>query len=780
MRSAARSGRLGWRLGALTQWLTLVAAVLVIVVMVAIAEGARLDADRYRQGEVALERVRGATEQVSAVRWEGRARDELTPGLLARAGVTILGLNQAIDKLDDGGVPTATQSALARNADELIATGRQALSLAQRGDRPATTRLDDEVLTPQVAAIEKRIAAAITEQQQAVEQSLRRTRILFGGSLLVGLLTILLLALRFEQLRRRSVIARRERAMERRGENRLRALIRHSNDLVTVIGPDGNVRWQSESIRHVLGHEPDALVGRPFTDLIHPGDVPLAQAFFTAAAERRGDTVGGSTINLRMRDGDGEWRSVEIVAENRLNDPGVDGILLNVRDVSDRLALEAQLRHQAFHDALTGLANRTLFEDRLLHALQASRRREALLAVLFLDLDDFKTINDSLGHVSGDEVLREVAERVGRCLRSADTAARLGGDEFAILLEHVHDEAEALMVAERLLSELGPPIVVDGRELSVAGSVGVAFAHEDATVDELLRNADAAMYAAKANGKNTVEVFREVMHQAALERLELTGELQRGLTDTEFELDFQPIVELQEGRIVGCETLVRWAHPRRGRLAPDEFIGVAEETGMIVPLGAWILREACVQMRRWQLADLTGDLSFISVNVSTRQLRDPEFPAEVRAALTTSGLDPACLTLEITESLLVDDRVLILQQLSQLKALGLRLAVDDFGTGYSVLSYLQQFPIDVLKIDKSFVAGIEIAPDRAKLVRGIVELGESLNLEIVAEGIERPDQAAQLRAMHGPLGQGFLYSRPLGGQAMTDLLRRGLPATIAS
>ena len=313
----------------------------------------------------------------------------------------------------------------------------------------------------------------------------------------------------------------------------------------------------------------------------------------------------------------------------------------------------------------------------------------------------------------------------------------------------------------------------------MGGSVGIAFAHDGATVDELLRNADAAMYAAKSKGKQTVEVFRDAMHRAALERLELTGELQHAIAAEEFELDFQPIVELQGARVVGCEALVRWRHPRRGRLAPGEFIGAAEETGLIVPLGAWVLRAACLQMRRWQVAGLGDDLASISVNVSTRQLRDPGFPAEVRTALALSGLDPACLTLEITESLLVDDRMLILQQLSQLKALGLRLAVDDFGTGYSVLSYLQQFPIDVLKIDKSFVAGIEIAPDRAKLVRGIVELGESLNLQVVAEGIERPEQADQLRAMHGPLGQGFLYSRPLGDAEMTALLRSGAPARVA-
>ncbi len=777
MRRAAPSGRLGRRLGAWTPWLLLLAVGAVIVAMVAVAESARLDADRQRRGETALERIRSATRDISAIRWEGKAREQLTPAMAARGAVAVDDLNAAVDELDDGGVPEATQARLREDAVALIAAVRGAITGFRSGDLTATARFEQTVFTPRVERIERQVTRAIAEQDRAATSALRRTRLLFVGSLVVGLLAILLLTLRFERLRRKQVLADRDRAMERRGEDRLRALIRHSSDLVTVIGPDAVVRWQSESVRRVLGHDAETLVGQPLTDLVHPDDVALAQAFIAAAAEHPGPA---GAINLRLRDDRGVWRSVEIVAENRLEDDGVDGILLNIRDVSDRLALEDQLRHQAFHDGLTGLANRTLFEDRLLHALQAAGRRGEPLAVLFLDLDDFKTINDSLGHVTGDAVLREVADRVGRCLRAIDTAARLGGDEFAVLLEQVRDEDEALMVAHRLLHELQPPVVVDGRELSVAGSVGVAFAHDGATVDELLRNADAAMYAAKANGKQTVEVFRDAMHRAALERLELTGEIQAAIAAEEFELHFQPIVELQEGRIVGCEALVRWQHPRRGRLAPDEFIGVAEETGLIVPLGAWILRSACMQMRRWQVAGVADDLRTISVNVSTRQLRDPGFPAEVRTALAASGLDPACLTLEITESLLVDDRILLLQQLSQLKALGLRLAVDDFGTGYSVLSYLQQFPIDVLKIDKSFVAGMEIAPDRAKLVRGIVELGESLNLQVVAEGIERAEQAAQLRAMHGPLGQGFLYSRPLDPGAMTTLLQRGTPVGVAS
>ncbi len=507
------------------------------------------------------------------------------------------------------------------------------------------------------------------------------------------------------------------------------------------------------------------MIGRRVSSLAHPDDVQLLESHLAAVMRHSGSVTVTSRF-AHARDG---WRDLEVIAENRLTDAEIEGVVLSMRDVSDRKALEDELRHQAFHDSLTGLANRGLFEDRLAHGLAGARRHKHLAAILFLDLDDFKTINDSLGHASGDELLQAVARRIARVVRVTDTAARLGGDEFAILMESLDDPQSAQRTATRLLEELIPPFQIAGRELRVSASIGIALSDGSTGAENLLRNADTAMYAAKDAGKGTVESFEDGMHERVLARLELTGELQRALDRSEFELDYQPIVDLQRGDVVACEALVRWAHPVRGRLAPGDFISVAEDTGLIVPLGAWILQSACAQAAVWQQTYPERDLQ-INVNVSTRQLRDASFPPLVERALSTSGLTPGRLVLEITESLLPDDDQQTIERLHALKALGIQIAVDDFGTGYSALSRLQDYPVDILKIDRSFIDGIEHDPGKAQLVRGIVDLGRSLEMTVVAEGIEQAGQADHLRRLRSPLGQGFLFSRPVGAVQAEALL----------
>ena len=412
--------------------------------------------------------------------------------------------------------------------------------------------------------------------------------------------------------------------------------------------------------------------------------------------------------------------------------------------MSDRKALEDELRHQAFHDSLTGLANRALFEDRLAHCLAGARRHGRPAAILFLDLDDFKTINDSLGHASGDELLQAVARRIAGVVRVTDTAARLGGDEFAVLVESLDSVTDTQLTAERLLDELTPPFHIAERELRITASIGIAVSDGSTGAENLLRNADTAMYAAKESGKGTAQTFEHGMHERVLARLELTGELQSALERDEFELDYQPIVDLQRDEVIGCEALVRWNHPGRGRLLPAEFIGIAEDTGLIVPLGARILRAACTQAARWRQTFPGRELE-MNVNVSTRQLRDPGFPEIVAAALHESGLPPHSLVLEITESLLPDDDEMTIERLYALKAVGVQVAVDDFGTRYSALSRLQDYPVDILKIDRSFINGIEHDPGKAQLVRGIVDLGKSLKMTVVAEAsrsLSRPTTCA--------------------------------------
>jgi diguanylate cyclase (GGDEF)-like protein len=425
--------------------------------------------------------------------------------------------------------------------------------------------------------------------------------------------------------------------------------------------------------------------------------------------------------------------------------------------------------HQALHDALTGLPNRALFTDRIQHALTQGRRRGTSCGVIFLDLDRFKTVNDSLGHAAGDELLVTVARRIDESLRSADTAARLGGDEFAVLLEDLAGPEEAVLVAERVADALRTPVVVQGREVFVSASVGIAVGRVGAS--ELLRQADVAMYRAKAEGKGRVCVFEESMQAEVLERLELEGELLRAIERDEIAVHYQPVIALDGQTLAGFEALARWTHPTRGLVPPPHFIPLAEDNGSIVALGRQILRTACRQAARWLAEFPSAQPRIMSVNLSGRQLEDPNIVADVAAALADSGLPAGALVLEITETVLMHDTEATIARLTALKALGVRLAVDDFGTGYSSLRYLRRFPIDILKMAKPFVDGLDAGDDEGRaLARAIVELATSLKLACIAEGIEASGQADVLHELGCGLGQGFHFARPMAPEAMTALI----------
>jgi diguanylate cyclase (GGDEF)-like protein len=433
--------------------------------------------------------------------------------------------------------------------------------------------------------------------------------------------------------------------------------------------------------------------------------------------------------------------------------------------------LKEELRHQAFHDSLTKLPNRTLFTERVAYALARRDRSRRAMAVLFLDLDDFKTINDSLGHTAGDHVLITVARRLHECLRPMDTVARLGGDEFGILLEDMADPSHALVAAQRILDALAVPAELDGREVSIRGSLGITLDGHGDEADTLLRNADVAMYMAKRRGKGRYQLFESSMHTEMVQRLEMTAQLRRAVKDGEFSLRYQPIVNLETGRIDGVEALVRWDHPQRGELAPGEFIPLAEETGLIVPLGWEVLREACARAKFWQEAN-GGDLRplTVSVNLSPKQLLEPNLVKEVARSLSEAGLAPGSLVLEITEDVLMQEAEGTLLRLRELKAQGVRLAIDDFGTGYSSLSYLERFPVDMLKIAKPFVDGLGNGSGRSPLVEAVIKLGGALGLQTVAEGIEREEQLDRLRSLHCEQGQGYYFAHPLTGEGIEALL----------
>ncbi len=440
-----------------------------------------------------------------------------------------------------------------------------------------------------------------------------------------------------------------------------------------------------------------------------------------------------------------------------------------------RTETEAAIRHQALHDAVTGLPNRVLLEDRLTRVLATARRHGRSLAVLFLDLDNFKRVNDSLGHAVGDAVLQAVALRMAGCLRVEDTLARFGGDEFVILMPEIEHEHDWMHVVDRLNDALKEPLETGGRQIVASISVGAAVGgatHPTKDAHALLRDADLAMYAAKQRGPGNREVFEEGMYDAAVQRLDLLGDLRTALDRDEFETYFQPIVCLSEGTIVGLEALVRWNHTRHGLLAPAVFLPLAEETGVMTLLGRWVLRQACENLSRWQHLRPECRELYVSVNLSMQEVHAPDLVWSVRDVLDATGIDPSTLVLEITEGVLLTTDDIALTRLHELKALGVKLAVDDFGTGYSALSYLQRLPMDILKIDKAFVDSVGENEDQERLLNGIITLAHNVKLSTVAEGIETPEQVETLLRLEAELGQGYHFARPVPSAEIDSLLSR--------
>ncbi len=551
-----------------------------------------------------------------------------------------------------------------------------------------------------------------------------------------------------------------------------RSLVHHATDLITVVDASGAIRYQSPSAEPVLGRSAEELLGTSYLGSLDAADRAHLDAVFRELAATPGAVA---TAEYRVRHVDGSWRYVESIVTNRMDDPNVRGLVLNTRDVTDRRALQDELAHQAFHDSLTGLVNRAVFRDRVDHAVARAARLHQQPAVLLLDLDGFKTVNDGLGHDAGDELLVAVGHRLQASGRSIDTVARIGGDEFAILLEDDAQTAGARTVAERVLAVLTTPFQVRGREVFVRASIGIAIAVAGTTTDELLRNADAAMYAAKRGGKARYEFFVPIMHEEALAKFEVQGDLDRGLAHSEFVLHYQPIVDLASGSVAGVEALVRWRHPTRGLLPPAAFIPIAEETGAIVPLGAWVLGEACRQTAEWRRADPACADLWVSVNLSTRQLLEANLVTAVRESLRASGLEPSALMLELTEGSLMQGITETAVKLRELKELGVRLAIDDFGTGASSLSYLRRFPIDLLKIDKSFVDELGADdPEGPLLVHAILDIARTLHVETIAEGIEQEHQLHGLREAGCRTGQGFLFARPLPPEEVGSLFDAGV------
>lgn len=578
----------------------------------------------------------------------------------------------------------------------------------------------------------------------------------------VNTMTVVIFVLTSLVMMRQGVISRddallRERRAAHLVEARYASLIENASDVIMITDVDGQLRFASPAAERTFGIHPDDLVGRNVLDLWADCDRERLAAFLAEVTTTPGRVVGPVEVAVE----NGERRStLESVGHNLVDDPAIAGLALNFRDVSERKALEEQLRQLAFHDPLTLLANRSLFWNRVEHALALAQRSQLRVAVMFLDLDNFKIVNDSLGHDAGDRLLQAAAQRLVKATRPADTVARLGGDEFAILLEGIASECDVASIASAITAAFNRPLLLDGRDIDSGASIGVACSQAGDDTEQLLRKADIAMYNAKATGKGRFVLFEPHMQEQLHERLRLEQDIDLALARDEFFLEFQPVVDLTRRELLGVEALVRWNHPQRGLVMPGAFIPIAEESGRIVELGRRVLVEACSQVRAWSESIAAGDGLRVAVNISGRHLQQGDLVADVRHALEVSGLAPGNLVIELTEGTIMQNTEVNLERFRELKTLGVRLAIDDFGMGYSSLSYLHRFPIDILKIDRAFVGRLTEQDGGPEFARTVVMLGTTLGLETIAEGIENEDQVAFLLDLGCVAGQGFLYASP--------------------
>lgn len=685
-----------------------------------------------------------------AIAWRlaSQARFRVNSLMLVALGlVTMLAADvmNSVGALSDRFGPGGAVSALAIAAPVLMGAGALEPTMARR-NRPAGSQSAGfgRVIGLSVAALTPlTVLFALTIS----DLGSRTTRIVAAACAMV----VVGLAL----ARMWGLVATVRSLTERRGQDRLAAMVEHSSDVVILVDDHGDIRYASPGLSSTLGHRSSDWIGRPVIDLVANDDRGVAEhQLEDVMGLGAGGTVKFEASLVRV---DGQRRQMEATIANLMGGEAVDGIVATFRDVTEQRDLESQLSHRAFHDELTGLANRALFLDRMDHALRIARADTDPVVVLFVDLDDFKSVNDALGHAVGDQLLRHIADRIRVVSGSGDTPARLGGDEFALLLEDRGGVDRALDVAEELLDRLREPVSLAGYDLAVLASVGVAVATPGMTTSSLLRDADIAMYEAKRAGKGQIKIFDPAMRLSATKHLEFRSELGSAIENKQLRLMFQPQVDLNSGEVIGAEALVRWRHPDRGEVSPAEFIPIAERSGLIMEIGGWVLDESLRHASAWQLSGARE----VSVNVSAIQLRHPDFVDQVRSALKRHNMPPEQLTLEVTETVLVNEVEAASGVLSDLRTLGIRIAIDDFGTGYCSLSYLQKFPVDIVKIDKQFIDELGTGHKHSSLARMILQLTASLEVTSVAEGIEVPAQLSDLRRMHCDVGQGYLLSKPL-------------------
>ncbi len=781
------SGQQNHRKSQLTQWSTLFIALAIALITASLIIPINRRAERSNQTQILLIYIKGQLIQLSALEWQAIAQKELDFKLLKKVQSTrsqIQKLSHELKNLEPQ--QSKLQKFLQLHKQYNVAVDKE-FKLLATGQISQAIIIDEENVDP---AYEKLSAEILKLDTDYSKQKQQASQIAERGSALVLLVSAGLIGIlfwKFIQAREVAQLAVAEQKILSQSEERFRSLVQNASDVILVIDSQAEISYVTASSHRVLGYLPEDLVGTNVKTLVESDSRLKLQNFISNCLKV---AEISQLIELPFRHHDGHLCSVEVVGNNLLSNPQVKAIVLTLRDISDRKQAVELLRHHAFHDSLTNLPNRALFNEHMQQAVKRAKSNDNYrFAVLFLDLDRFKLVNDSLGHKMGDKLLRAVAQRVKTCLRSEDTIARLGGDEFALLLQNIQNVEQAQDVAERIRQELSLPFHLDGSELFISTSIGIAMSSNanswlddlaisseaSSWLDDILRNADIAMYQAKALGRANYKVFNRIMHVQVSQRLQLETDIQQAVAEGEFIVHYQPIVDLKTFSVIGLEALVRWQHPSKGLVAPFDFIPLAEETGLIVPIGWLVMRAACHQMQLWQRQFPRNSPLTISVNVSSKQFSQPNLIDQIQQILLETELSPSALKLEITESVLIENTVSVAAKLTQLQAMGIQISMDDFGTGYSSLNYLHSLPIDTLKIDRSFISNIGTDSKKIELIRTIVALAWNLGMNVVAEGIETPQQMDLLKMLECEYGQGYLFSKPLDSELTQALIAQDLP-----
>ncbi len=642
----------------------------------------------------------------------------------------------------------------------VMSAGRQWI-LIQIGDFDEAKQVDFQEVSPQFDLMQHQVQIAIeAEDKWAQGVALRARNELLAAAILAAT-AILILFLRLQRQEHIGQLEETERNALRESEERFRALTEQSTDIILIADPSGQIKYASPSVHTVLAVHGHTLVGTNVIDLVHPDDFAK-----TMSTGQRSVIYGQNPIDeFRLRHADGRWLHFECVVRNLIQHKNIGGIVYNARDITERKHAQEKLLFNATHDALTGLPNRALFLGRLQSVVDRMKRHpHPSAAVLFIDIDDFKVVNDCYGHATGDVLIKEVSNRLRACMRSDGTIARMGGDEFTVLVEDVTDPSDPIRVAERIQSSFTQPFLLEGVEIFKSASIGIALTSPETSAEAVLQNADIAMYRAKDQGKACSELFDRTMHEQVMSLLLLEAKLRSALQHEELTLHYQPIVAVDTGAVQGFEALLRWEPSGSNSIPPSTFVPVAEQCGLIVPISVWVLKMACLEAASWRKRYPTDPPLYVGINISSKHFSHAGFIGHVKDALEESAVDPGCITIELTESLAMNDVAATGQTMAQLRTLGVKLSIDDFGTGYSSLSYLRRFPVDTLKIDQSFVKTMDA--ENYAIVKTIVGLARNLDLKVVAEGVETIEQR-QLLALAGcGSAQGYLFAEPMPAKSV--------------